>query len=54
VGRQRLRPDRKALPLGIQALALVNGVRALAKLQARVDDLREQEEDGRATKSGRD
>ena len=49
-----MRPDRKALPLGIQALALVNGVRALAKLQARVDDLREQEEDGRATKSGRD
>jgi hypothetical protein len=23
--RQRLRPDRKTLPLGIQALALVNG-----------------------------
>jgi hypothetical protein len=48
--RLHLRPDRKALPFAIRALALVNGV---AKLQARIDALREQEEDGRASKPGR-
>ena len=44
--RLRLRPDRKARPIGMQTLALVNGVQALAKLRARIDELRDREEEG--------